>query len=203
MFSHKLVWSLHLTALAVTLAAGLPAAAPIAIEPAVQASQTRGFADGVWAPATLAMPGSIHGQLVDSRGQPRFAIDGVTHVLVPSEIPGYDIGTLYGRLQSARIQGDGAPQDKGEPTKPVVDPVSIYVLGHWSVRQSDGAGQFAAVAYVEIEPLSLPLVLLDIGGAFQLSAKAPPSKATSAAQATKAADDALAVRFHARWMTRD
>ena len=192
MFLNKMLSSLHSAALAMTLTVALPAFAQGAT--CLQSLGTHGTAAGDWLPATASMPGSMHGRMVDSNGEARFEIFAMTHVTVPAVVSGYDSGTMYGRLMSPRIERDAKQLDKGEEGKPVVDPNSIYLLGRWTVSQKDGAGRFAAVAFLEIAPLPLPIVLLDIAGAFQVRPQADPADPKSS--------DARAGHFVARWLMR-
>jgi hypothetical protein len=182
--------------------------------------------------------------MLDERGHLRFELDAITHRIVPSEVPGYEVGSLYGRMLCPRLQD--APSDK-TPSKDQIEHASIFLLGRWAVNESTGAGRFVAVAYVEFDTLPMPLVLLDIGGVFRQrpattttvehgyrqDAHAGPSAAFGSRMATLCAknesfaigdrlasiagklprdaqdtavtvsDGSPAVRFRARWMTRD
>ena len=169
MFWHNFASSLRPAAVAMVVGAAAPGLAQNLIEPTLKAAETHGIAAGLWVAPSFATPGSMHGLLLDGRGQMRFELAAVTNAIVPSEIPGYDIGTLYGRLLSPRLEDDTAAFPVEEKTTPV-ERASIYVLGHWAVNRADGSGRFAAVAYVTIEPLPMPLVLLDIGGVFHVPA---------------------------------
>ena len=201
MFPNNMLSSLHSAALALTLAAALPAFAQSGT--GMRTLETHGAATGDWVPATSSMPGSMHGRMVDATGAPRFEIFAVTHVSVPEVVSGYDLGTMYGRLMSERLQGDAQDPKLVEQTKPVVNPASIYVLGRWSASQKTGAGSFSATAFLEIDPLPLPIVLLDIAGSFEMR---PQVHAASLAGPESAAESkssgARAVPFVARWVMR-
>ena len=196
MFPNNMLSSLHSAALALTLAAALPGFAQSGT--GMRTLETHGTAAGDWVPAASSMPGSMHGRMVDALGAPRFEIFAVTHVSVPEVVSGYDLGTMYGRLMSERLEGEAQDPKQAEGTKPVVNPASIYVLGRWSASQKTGVGSFSATAFLEIDPLPLPIVLLDIAGSFEMRPQvhAAPEAAESKSSAAKA------VHFIARWLMR-
>lgn len=241
---HNIVLSLQPAALLFTLGLALLPLAQTDIEPTLKASETRGLAGGIWLPAGVDVPGWMHGAMLDERGHLRFELDAITHRIAPSEVPGYEVGTLYGRMLCPRLQD--APSDK-PPSKDQIEHASISLLGRWAVNESTGAGRFVAVAYVEFDTLPMPLVLLDIGGVFRqrpattttvklgfrqgehaglpenlgarmaalcakgesfaigdkLASIAGRISADAEDVAVTVTDGSPAVRFHARWMTRD